>query len=100
MPTEQAGIPQHSAVAQQAHQAAQTDDRKPQPEPAPIAAAAAARPGSDLSTPRAIGRAIGCLLRPYPIDDTDPRGSKRRVAVICAGAVGVVALLVRLRRSR
>lgn len=100
MATEQAGIREDSAVAQQVHHAKQASDRKPQREPAAVAAAAAVKPASDLSSLRAFGRALACALRPYPIDDADPAASKRRAAVVCAGAVGVIALLVGLRRAR
>lgn len=98
--TEQAGIPENSAVAQQVHHAVQKTDRKPRPEPAAVAAPAIVKPGADLSWLRSIGKAIACVLRPYPIDDADPRGSVRRLAVVFAGTLGVLALLVGLRRAR
>lgn len=100
MTTKQAGIPENSAVAQQVHHAVHKTDRKPQPEPAPVAAPAIVKPGADLSWLRDIRKAIACVLRPYPIDDADPRASKRRLAVLFAGALGVLALLVGLRRAR
>ena len=100
MRTQSAGIPDNSAVAQQAHHEALTANRKPHPEPAPVAAVAAAKPGSDLGWLRTLGRAIACVLRPHADDDPHPRGSGRRIAVVCAGAAGALALLVRLLRAR
>lgn len=100
MTTEQAGISRDSAFAQQVHHAAQVSDRNARPEPAPVAAAAMLRPGFDPPWLRAVRKALGCVLRPYPVDSADPRGSKRRAAVVIAGAAGTVALLGALRRAR
>lgn len=78
MSTEQAGIPQHSAVAQQVHHAEQADERKPQPGPAPTAAATVLKPDLDVTPLRAIGKAIRCIVRPYRSDG--PAGACRGLA--------------------
>jgi hypothetical protein len=94
MTTEQAGIPLDSAVAQQ-HHSQHAAERTPRPEPLPIATAAALKPDTDPTALHTIGKAIGCILRPYPIDDSDPRGSRRRIAIAVAGvALAVSAVLV------
>lgn len=95
MATDQTEI--NSAVAQQVDHTAQPTERNPQPEAARFPAAAVAKPASDL---RAFRNAVACALRPYPIDDADPRGSKRRVAIAFGGFVVVLALLVGLSRAR
>ena len=99
MATEQAGIPRASAVAQQVHHA-EAAAHAPHREPAPVAAAASLKPHIDLSALRGVGKIVGCLLRPYPIDDTDPRGSRRRIATAGAAVAAVVAASVVVRRAR
>lgn len=101
MSTEQAGIPQHSAVAQQVHHAEQADERKPQPGPAPIAAATVLKPDLDVTPLRAIGKAIRCIVRPYRSDDAGRRMPRSRMAVLVSGAAAVIsASIVVLRRTR
>jgi hypothetical protein len=95
--TEHAGVPQACAVAQQVHH--ETTALRPPQEahPARLTAAATA-PTPDSSTVTAIGKALSCLLRPYPIDDADPRATRRRIATAGAGVVGAVAAGIAVRR--
>jgi hypothetical protein len=89
--TGQAGVPQASVVAQQIHHETTAVRRPQEAHSSPLTALATsltpARP-----TVRAFGKALSCLLRPYPIDDADPRGTRRRIAT--AGASGAVAVAV------
>lgn len=97
MSTERAGIPANSAVAQQVHHAEQTAQRAEADAPP----SALLKPRLDSTPLPAVGKAIRCVLRPYPIDDADPRLSTVRVAVVLIGAVAVVSASVFvLRRAR
>ena len=91
MTTEQAGVPQASAVAQQIHHET-TAVRRPQEAHSSRLTAAAAALAPDRSTVSAIGNVMSCLLRPYPIDGADARASRRRI--VRAGASGVLAVSV------
>ena len=91
MSTEQAGVPRASAVAQQIHHET-TAVRRPQEAHSSRLTAVATSLTPAPSTVRAIGKALSCLLRPYPIDDADPRGTRRRIAT--AGASGAIAVAV------
>ncbi len=67
-----------------------TATHPPHVQPPWRAAAAALVP--DASTRRAIRKAIGCMLRPYPIDDNDPQASRQRIVIAASSAALVVAL--------
>lgn len=101
MPTEYAGIPRDSVVAQQVHHAEQGAERTPQPEPAPIAAAAALQPDLDPSGLRVFAKAIRCIVRPHSSDEAAPRRSRSDPAVLAGAAAAVAAAaIIMLRRSR
>lgn len=102
MPTDYAGIPRSSAVAQQIHHAEHVAERspQPQPQPAPIAAAAALKPDLDLSGLRTFARAIGCIVRPHLGDEAPPAMSRSRTAVVAGAAAAVAAAVIMLGRSR
>lgn len=94
-----AEIPPAFAVAQQIHHDETAMD-PPQVQP-PWHAAAALVP--DASTRRAIRKAIGCILRPYPIDDNDPEASRRRIVIVASSVALVVSaalIATRTRRAR
>ena len=97
MSAEHAGVPQASAVAQQIHHETTTLNQRQEAHSSRLSAVATSlTPGR--STVRAIGNALSCLLRPYPIDDADPRGTRRRIAT--AGASGAVAVAVGIAMRR
>lgn len=100
MPTEYAGIPRDSLVAQQVHHAEHVAARTPQPEPAPVAAAAALKPDLDASGLRAFAKALRCVVRPQPADEPARRTSRSRTAVVAGGAAAVAAAAILLRRRR